>query len=77
MPLIIEDSQKLSRDAEEYVHAVITLTAPSESQLEPAALRVVGRLSAILNAMFAGVSAADAAHALRPPQPDNPTWLSN
>lgn len=69
MPLIIEDLQKFSRDAEDYVQTVIVLVAANESELEAAAVHVVGRLSAVIDAMFAGISAADAAHALKlPPQ---------
>jgi hypothetical protein len=67
MPLIIEDLQKFSRDAEEYVHTVILLAAPNQNELDTAALHVVGRLSAVLDAMFEGISAADAAQALGQP----------
>ena len=67
MSYAIGDLQKLSRDAEEYVHTVIALTAPSEKELEVAALHVVGHLAAVLEAMFEGIPAADAARALGPP----------
>jgi hypothetical protein len=40
------------------------LAAPTEDELEAAALHVVGRLAAVLEAMFEGVTAADAAQAL-------------
>ena len=66
MSYILGDLQKLSRDAEEYVHTVITLTASSDSELELTALHVVGNLAAVLDAMFEGIPAADAAQALRP-----------
>jgi hypothetical protein len=67
MPLIIEDLQEFSRDAEEYVHTVILLVAPDPNELEAAAVHVVGRLSAVLDAMFEGIAAADAAQALGQP----------
>jgi hypothetical protein len=72
MPFIIEDPQKFTRDAEEYVHTVILLAAPSQDEFETAALHVVGRLSAVLDAMFEGISAADAAQALGQPQQQFP-----
>jgi hypothetical protein len=67
MPLIIEDLQKFSRDAEDYVHTVIVLAAANEDELEAAAVHVVGRLSDVLEAMFEGIAAADAAQALGQP----------
>lgn len=67
MSLIIEDLQKFSREAEDYVHAVIAFTAPTERELEAAAFRVVERLAAVLDAMFEGIPPAAAAAALRPP----------
>lgn len=76
MPLVIEDPQKLSRDAEDYVHTVIVLVAAGERELEAAAMHVIDRLAAVLEAMFEGISAADAARALgRPGRPAPP--LSN
>jgi hypothetical protein len=70
MSFIIEDLQKFSRDAEDYVHAVIAFTAPTERELEAAALRVVERLAAVLDAMFEGIPPAAAADALGPPSRD-------
>lgn len=64
VPLMIEDPQKLCRDVEEYVHTVIALLAADECGLEAAAIHVIERLSAVLEAMFEGISAADAARAL-------------
>lgn len=64
MPFIIEDLQKFSSDAQEYIHAVVILAAPTEDKLEAAALHVVGRLAAVLEAMFEGIPAADAAQAI-------------
>lgn len=68
MPFVIEDLQKFTKDAEEYVHTVIALNAPNESDLEAATVRVVERLAAVLDAMLEGIPAIEAANAIGAPE---------
>lgn len=67
MPLVIEDTLKFSRQAEDYVLTVIALVAGGEGgiPIEAAALRVVERLALVIEAMINGTAAADVANALR------------
>jgi hypothetical protein len=67
MSLVIEDTPKFSRDAEDYVLTVITLVAGGESgmAIEAAALRVVEHLARVIEAMIEGTPPADMANALR------------
>ena len=67
MPLIIEDTLKFSREAEDYVLTVTALIAGGEDgiAIEVAALRVVERLAIVIEAMIGGTAPADIANALR------------